>query len=346
MKIANRVVGSGTPPMLIAEVAQTHDGSLGLAHAFIDAVADVGADAIKFQTHIAEAESTVEEQFRIKFSLQDATRFDYWKRMEFTPEQWQGLVDHASKRGLIFLSSVFSVAAVEMLNQIGIPAWKLGSGEISTPDILSALSRIGKPVIVSTGMSSFAEIAQAVDLVLSSGLDLALLQCTTRYPNPLETVGINVMDELRERFGCPVGLSDHSGSPYPALLAMARGADLLEVHVTLDRRMFGPDVSSSVDLDEFRLIANARNAFAIMDRSPVDKDEEAAKLDPQRSTFGKSVAPARHLPAGTVLEPSMLTLKKPGNGISPSTLELLIGRRLARSVVSNRLLQEEDLEPR
>ena len=287
--------------------------------------------------------STFDEAFRVKFSLQDTTRYDYWKRMEFTAEQWAGLSEHSGKRGLIFLSSVFSVSALEMLDRIGVPAWKLGSGEISTPDLLTAAAKTGKPLLVSTGMSTYEEIGATVAKVRGAGLGLVLFQCTTRYPNPLDRVGINVMDELRTRFDCLVGLSDHSGIPYPSLLALARGADMLEIHVAFHRGMFGPDVPASVTFDELRLICKARDAFVEMDGSPVDKDREAAELAELRRLFGKSVAPVRDLPAGTVLEASMLTLKKPGTGIAPDLIPQLVGRRLVEAVKGDRLLRLEDL---
>lgn len=342
--IEGRRVGGGERAFIIAEVAQSHDGSLGLAHAFIDAAADAGADAIKFQTHIAAAESTKDEKFRVHFSLQDKTRYDYWRRMEFKPEEWEGLAAHARQRGIVFLSSVFSVAALEMLDRLGVAAWKLGSGEIATPDLLAAAARTGKPLLISTGMSCFDEIAVAVDSARSAGLGHALFQCTTRYPNPLDRVGLNVMEELRRRHRCPVGLSDHSGSPHPSVLAIARGADLIEVHVAFHRGMFGPDVPASLTFEELRAVIAARDAFRTIDSNPVDKDMEAAELALLKQLFGKSVALTRDAPAGTVLTADLLTLKKPGDGIPPGKLTSLVGRRLVRAVAADRVLQLEDLD--
>jgi N,N'-diacetyllegionaminate synthase len=341
--IGDREIGREQPCFLIAEVAQSHEGSLGMAHAFIDATADAGVDAIKFQTHIADAESTLDEDFRTRLSGQDQTRYDYWKRMEFTAEQWESLSRHAQKRGLIFLSSVFSVPALLLLDLIGVPAWKFGSGEITTSDLLNAAAATGKPLLVSTGMSSLAEIAKVAGLLRAKELKYALFQCTSRYPNPLSKVGLNVMEELR-RFDCPVGLSDHSGSPYPALLALARGADLIELHVTFSRQMYGPDVAASVTFEEMKLIVAARDAFRTIDTHPVDKDAEADELASMKTLFGKSIAPVRDLPSGTILCRDMLTLKKPGTGLSPGLLDGLVGRRLARAVSANRLLQSDDVE--
>ena len=140
--------------MIVAEVAQAHDGSLGSAHAFIDAIANAGADAVKFQTHIAAAESTPAEPWRVKFSYQDATRYDYWKRMEFTEAQWLGLKNHAEERKLLFLSSPFSMEAVELLQRIGIRAWKIASGELTNVPMLGRIVESGLPIILSSGMSS------------------------------------------------------------------------------------------------------------------------------------------------------------------------------------------------
>jgi N-acetylneuraminate synthase len=265
--------------------------------------------------------------------------------MEFTSEQWEGLARHAEQVGLLFLSSAFSIAAVELLDRIGVPAWKVGSGEFRSWELLTAMARTGRPVLLSTGMSRVNEVAAGVDAVRANGGHVALLQCTSRYPAKLQDVGLNVLTELRERFDTAVGLSDHSGTPWPALAAMALGADLVEVHVTFDRRMFGPDTPASITLDEISLLAGARDAFFEMLMNPVDKDAMAAELSSMRDLFAKSLAPVRPLPAGTVLEASMLTPKKPGTGIPSEELEQVVGRRLIRDVQPNRLLSREDLEP-
>lgn len=337
-------IGANSRTFIIAEVAQAHDGSLGTAHSYIDAVADVGADAIKFQTHIAEEESTLDEPFRIKFSQQDATRYDYWKRMEFTEEQWTGLAKHARERDLIFLSSAFSVKAVEILRNVGMHAWKVGSGEVWSGALLNAMAQNGSPILLSTGMSTYSEIEATVNRIKERGLPFAVFQCTSKYPASLEEVGLNVIEEIRKRFKCPVGLSDHSGSIFPGLAAMALGVDLLEVHVTFHKKMFGPDVPASITLDELQLLVEANKAFQIMSNNPVDKDLSALGLSETKALFTKSVAPTRPLPQGTVLERDMLTLKKPGTGISSGRLKELIGRRLIREVTPERLLRWEDLE--
>lgn len=344
ISIGQHRIGQGTPAFLIAEVAQAHDGSLGLAHAYIDAAAAAGADAVKFQTHFAANESTLDEPFRVKFSLQDDTRYAYWKRMEFTPEQWSGLADHAKDKGLVFLSSAFSIEAVHVLKKLGMPAWKVASGELGSTSILNAMIEAGGPFLISTGMSGWPEIDQLVERVRGAGREVAVMQCTTKYPTPLEQVGLNVLDEMRARYGTPVGLSDHSGRVEPAFAALARKADFLELHITLDRGMFGPDVPASLTVEEFRRVAEFRDAMAVMESHPVDKNAMAEELAQIRAMFRRSLAPARDLSAGTVLTADLLTAKKPGTGIPEADLSKLIGRKLSRDVKPERLLRYDDLE--
>lgn len=343
-ELDGRAVGAGAPCLVIGEVAQAHDGSLGFAHAFIDAVAETGAHAVKFQTHIAEAESTRAEPFRVRFSDQDATRFDYWRRMEFTEEQWHGLASHARDRGLMFLSSPFSTAAVDLLERVGVPGWKVGSGETTNLPLLDRMSETGKPVLISSGMSTWSELDTAVARVAGGGSAVGVLQCTTEYPVSPERIGLNLIGELEARYGCPVGLSDHSGTIYPSLAAVTLGASVIEVHVTLSRSMFGPDVPASVTPEELR---NLVDGMAVIESSlahPVDKEAVAMDLQETKRIFGRSVAPTQALPAGTTLEASHLTLKKPGTGIPPERLGELVGRKLQRDVAADELLDEADLE--
>ena len=343
-QIADRIVGPGAPALLVADVAQAHDGSLGTAHAYIDAIADAGADAVKFQTHLADYESTLDEPFRVRFTTQDDTRYAYWKRMEFTAPQWGELAAHAADRGLLFLSSAFCPQAVDLLARVGMPAWKVGAGEFRSFDLVEAMTRHGKPIILSTGMSRRDEIDAMVRCVRERDVPLAVVQCVSRYPSTFAQVGLNLLPELADRFDCPVGLSDHSGSIYPALAAMARGAHLVEVHATFDRRLFGPDTSASVTMAELKILADGRDAIACMDAHPADKDAVATELETMRGLFSKSLAPLAPLAAGTVLKADMLMPKKPGTGIPPTEIESLVGRRLARDVTPQRLLAREDLE--
>jgi N,N'-diacetyllegionaminate synthase len=329
---------------LIAEVAQAHDGSLGFAHAYIDAAANAGADAVKFQTHIAAAESTPAEPWRVQFSRQDATRYDYWKRMEFTEEQWRGLKEHAEKRGMKFLSSPFSVEAAEMLTRVGVAAWKVASGEVNNVPMFERMAATGLPVLLSTGMSPLEEIDAAVERVQAAGLPAAVLQCTSAYPCPPEKVGLNLIPFFRERYACAVGLSDHSGTIYPGLAGATLGIDVLEVHVVLSRESFSPDLAASITTAELRQLVEGIRFIETMRSNPVDKNAMAREMAPLRDLFTKSVVTRTALEAGTILRPDHLTLKKPGTGIRGTDLPKVLGRKLARSIGANELLKESDLE--
>ena len=342
-EINDRCIGDSQKPFVIAEIAQAHDGSLGIAHAYIDAAAEVGADAVKFQTHIASAESTLDEPFRIKFSKQDESRFAYWQRMEFSPEQWSGLADHAREKGLVFLSSPFSLEALSLLSKLDVPMWKVASGEVSSGMLLDAMIDTGKPILISSGMSYWSELDKTITYLRQKQASYGVFQCTSMYPTPLDKVGLNVLDEMRGRYQCPIGLSDHSGNMYPAMVALAQGVDLLEIHLTMDHLMFGPDTSSSLNIPEFRQVCEFRDAIFQMKNNPVEKDLLADDLRGTRDLFMRSVALKCDLKAGTVITEDLITAKKPGTGIPYSQKDSVIGKTLVRDVTADRLVCREDL---
>lgn len=354
-KIGSQTVGEGRP-FLIAEIAQAHDGNLNFAHNFIDLLADAGVDAVKFQMHMPEYESTLEEQFRVPFTCLENNRYDYWARMNFSDEGWAALVKHCQERGVAFLCTPLCVEAIERLDRLGTPAFKVGSGEVMTPDLFESMARVGKPILLSTGMSSYAMIEDRVAFMRGRGVPFGLFQCTTKYPTPLHEVGVNVMDEMRRRFDCPTGMSLHTTNPNVALYALGRGADMVEFHATLHPRGFGPDVPGSLTIEQIADVAKARNEFYDMATHPVDKDAMAASLAGSYKIFSKSVAlrtrdedggvrEGTFYPAGTVLTAEMLVLRKPGGGVHPDDLEKTVGRVLAKDIWSReRVLREEDLK--
>lgn len=329
---------------IIAEISQTHDGSLGQAHAFIDAVADTGANAIKFQTHIAEAESTPNEPFRVKFSKQDATRYEYWKRMEFTELQWLGLIEHAQGKGLIFLSSPFSLEAFDLLQKLDIPAWKIGSGEVNNFQMLGKMAATKKPILLSSGMSTWAELDETVAFLRDRQAPFCLFQATTMYPTPPEKIGLNILTQYQHKYNCPVGLSDHSGKIFPSLAAFTLGARFIEVHVTMSKYMFGPDVSSSLTIEEMSQLVQGIRFLETTLANPLDKNQMANNLSQIREIFQKSVVPKRNLPAGTILSTDDLTCKKPRGGVAPEILPKLYGKRVKRDLATDEFFSLDDLE--
>jgi len=299
---------------------------------------------VKFQTHIAAAESTPAEPWRVRLNTQDASRYDYWKRMEFTESEWCGLKQHAVERGLDFLSSPFSIEAFELLHRVGVAAWKVASGEMSNPLLLERMTQTGLPILLSSGLSGLAELDAAVATVRRVGNPLGLLQCTSAYPCPPEKCGLNLIPFFGERYGCTVGLSDHSGTIFPGLAAVTLGIGVLEVHVTLSREMFGPDVPASVTTAELReLVTGVRYIERLM-ASPINKDATAHETLALRRLFTKNIVARTELFAGTLLREEHLALKKAGTGLAPARLPDLLGARLRRDVHADEPLLEADIE--
>lgn len=330
-------------PYLIAEIAQAHDGSLGILHSYIDAVAQTGVQAIKFQMHIAEAESSIHEPFRVKFSKEDATRYDYWKRMEFTLEQWKNIKKHCDDVGLDFICSPFSNLAVDWLEEVGVHTYKVGSGEVNNFLLLEKITQTGKPIIISSGMSSFAELDKTVDFLKRKNADFSILQCTTAYPTKPGQFGLNVIGELKERYKVTIGFSDHSAKISTGIAAVALGAEILEFHVVFNRSMFGPDAIASLTLEETKQLVEAVNEIHVAQNNPINKNsnEDFREL---KSIFEKSLAINKNLPQGHILTFADLESKKPkGYGISAVDFEKVIGRQLKTNKYQWDFLNEEDL---
>lgn len=329
---------------IIAEIAQAHEGSLGIAHSYIDALAKTGVDAIKFQVHIAEAESSFHEPFRIRSTTQDRTRFDYWKRMEFSPTQWQELKVHCDEAGVEFMASPFSNAAVDLLEEVGVKRYKIGSGEVNNFLLLQKIAETKKPIILSSGMSSLVELDKTVAFLRDLNADFSILQCTTSYPSRPENYGLNVIQELKERYGVTVGYSDHSAKIETCIAATALGADILEFHAIFNRQMFGPDATSSLEIDEIRQLVSAVKNISLVQQHPVDKRDNSHFKD-LKQIFEKSLAVNKKLQAGHALTFEDLEAKKPkGYGIEASKFREVIGRKLSRDFRQWEFLNERDVE--
>ncbi|MDO6600695.1 N-acetylneuraminate synthase family protein [Tenacibaculum sp. 1_MG-2023] len=326
----------------IAEIAQAHEGSIALAHKYIDAVAKTGCSAIKFQTHIASAESSIHEPFRIRFS-EDKTRFDYWKRMEFSLEQWKELKQHCDDVGLEFMSSPFSNKAVDLLEEVGVKRYKVGSGEVNNFVLLEKIAQTGKPVIVSSGMSSFEELDATVQFLKERNVAYSILQCTTSYPTKPIQFGLNVLQELKDKYNVPVGFSDHSSTIEACISATALGAEILEFHVVFDKNSKGPDATSSLTFDEVSMLVKAVNNIDIALKNPIDKNDNSQFSD-LKQIFEKSLAINKDLPKGHVLSFSDLETKKPkGFGILASNYQKVIGKKLKKDLQQWSFLNETDI---
>jgi len=329
---------------IIAEIGQSHDGSLGLLHSFIDAVSECGVDFIKFQTHIAQAESSDYEPFRVNFSYEDKTRYDYWRRMEFTLQQWREIKDHCEERKLEFVSSPFSNAAVDLLDEIGMNHFKIGSGEVNNLLLLEKIAKTGKEIWLSSGMSSFRDLDKSVRFIRERGNSIVVFQCTTQYPTTSKEIGLNVIGELRERYGLPVGLSDHSGTIYPGLAAVTHRAEFIEVHVTFDKRMFGPDSTSSLTLSELSQLVEGVRFLEESQNHPVDKDDDSKFIE-IKNIFGKSLAVSQNMEVNDVVHFEILESKKPaGKGIPVQEYQQVVGKKLKRRLGKWDFLNWEDIQ--
>ena len=323
---------------VIAEAGMNHDGDLDRAVRLAEVAAEAGADAVKFQLHDAAAETTRDAPPPPYF--QDEPRWEYFQRTAFTDEQWDELKRACESRGIEFLCSAFSVEALERLERLGVVRHKIGSGEVTNLALVRAARETGKQVLLSSGMSSWPELDAAVEV---AGPNVVVLQCTSAYPTRPEQVGLNVLGELRERYGKPVGFSDHTRGTAAALAAVALGAEVVEKHFTLSCEAYGPDAAMGLEPDELRAFVREIRELETMLASPVDKDDVAPFAEMKR-VFEKSVVAVEPIPAGTKLQAEMLAAKKPGTGIPASRLPELVGRRARTDIAADAVLTEDDVE--
>ena len=310
---------------IIAEIGSVHDGSFGNACKLIELIAQCGADVVKFQTHIAEAETLPDAPSPPYFS--DEPRMEYFRRTGFSLAQWRSLRDVCKTYQVEFLSSPFSQEAVDLLEEIGVSAYKIPSGEVTNLPLLEYIAQTGRPVFLSSGMSNWAELDQAI-AALAPGGPVTVLQCTSAYPCPPERVGLNLIAEMRIRWGIDVGFSDHTKDAAAAFAAAALGACVIEKHITFSRHMYGSDAANAMEPKDFANFCRGLRAIWIMSANPVDKDD----LSPYRAMkqiFEKSIATATALPKGHILGKQDLAFKKPGDGISAAQWKSVIGKRIA-----------------
>jgi N,N'-diacetyllegionaminate synthase len=327
-------------PAIIAEIGSVHDGSFGNACKLIEAAAKCGADVVKFQTHIAEAETLRGAATPAYFTGEP--RYEYFQRTAFSESEWLKLKAVCSHFGVQFLSSPFSIEAVDLLERVGVDAYKVPSGETSNTPLLERLAATGKGVLLSTGMSDWHEIDRAVS-ILKVGGPLVIMQCTSEYPCPPEKVGLNVITEMRERYGITVGFSDHTLGTSAAFAAAAMGADVVEKHFTFSRLMYGSDAANSMEPDEFLSFTSGIREIWKMRCNPVDKDDVGPYRE-MKQIFEKSIVMRSSFPVGHVLAESDFAFKKPGDGIPAARWPELVGRTLLRSVEANYKLSEEDCQ--
>jgi N,N'-diacetyllegionaminate synthase len=329
VSIGGRRVGAGEPVFVVAEAGVNHDGELATALTLIDAAADSGADAVKFQTFDPDALVTGDSKAMLA-------------RLRLGREEHQALIERSAARGIVFLSTPFDVGSAAMLAELGVPAFKVGSGELTSLPFLEFLAGQGLPILLSTGMSDLEEVQAAADVIRAHDAPLILLHCVSSYPAPAQQANLRAIDTLRDAFRVPVGYSDHCLGADVSLAAVARGACILERHLTLDRRRPGADHSMSMEPDDLRdLIERLRTieqALGDGRKQPQPSEEELRVL------ARRSIVAARPLAAGDLLTEDALAIKRPGGGLAPARLHSLVGARVARPLALDEQLTEAHLD--
>jgi len=330
---------------IIAEIGLAHEGSYALACSYILSAKKAGADAVKFQTHIAEDESSKYDDFRIRSQyIIDKNRKSFWQRTAFDLQTFAKLKKLTEKNGMFFLSSPFSIEAVELLKKIKISAWKIGSGELTNLPLINKIAQTKKPIILSTGLSNFFEIKKTVDLIRKFHNKIVLMQCTSLYPCPYEKLGLNVINELKKKFNLKVGFSDHSGDPLISFLAITQGADMIEAHVTYDKDIQTFDGTSSLNFKEFEFLTKSIKIFEQISKNKVNKKIIPSFLKRNKKLFEKSIFLNKSLFKNHKLSYKDLSFKKPVIGIHASDYQKCIGKKLKRNIKINDPLQWKDLK--
>lgn len=344
--IEGRPIGQGQPCFVIAEAGVNHNGDVALARELVHAAKECGADAVKFQTFKAErvvTQHAPKAAYQLNVTDPGESQLDMLKKLELSEAAHEEMLRLARSLGLVFLSTPYGSDDASMLDRLGLPAFKVASGQIVELSFLEFVARLGKPIILSTGMSSLEEVTQAVATIRNSGNgQVILLQATTNYPASPDEANLLAMDTMARTCSVNVGYSDHTPGIAVALAAVARGACVIEKHFTLDRSLPGPDQRCSADPAEFAaLIRGIRQVEAALgDGSKRPSVSERSNVTGMR----RSIVTAVDIPRGRTLTPEMLSFKRPGTGISPARLDEVVGRKSAVIIPRDTLLSFDHLQ--
>lgn len=344
--VAGKIIGEDAEPFIIAEAGVNHNGSVEIAKSLAETAAKAGADAIKFQTY--KTEDLVQKTAPLAQYQQENlagtkdSQFAMLKRYEFSFSEFRQVKQYCDERGILFLTTPHTGGAVLDFVDSLVPLFKIGSGDLTNHPFLREVARRGKPVIVGTGMGTLPEVRAVRDLFMEEGNDqLVFLHCTTNYPCDFHDVNLRAMETIRERTGCLVGYSDHTRGLDVAIIAVARGATVVEKHFTLDRSMEGPDHRASVTPTELEaLVTRTRRVPVIL--GSAEKKPTAAELA-NIPVVRKSLCFAQDVAPGTILQREHVRIMRPGTGIPPSKLETILGREVRRAAANGTLISQDDL---
>jgi N-acetylneuraminate synthase len=346
VELAGRAVGPGQPCFIIAEAGVNHNGDPRLAERLVDAAREAGADAVKFQTWVTEKLVTPDArlaEYQARNLGQSPSQYAMLKQLELGHDDFRRIKAHADRRGILFLSTPDEEDSADFLEELGVPAFKVGSGEVTNLPFLRHLARKGRPLILSTGMSTLGEVEAAVGAVEAAGnRGLVLLHCVSAYPAEPADCNLRAIDTLAAAFGCPAGFSDHTLGTEVAVAAAARGACVLEKHLTLDTQLPGPDHRASLDPREFaalvRAVRTVERALGDGAKRPTPAELETKKL------VQKTIVAARRVRAGERLTADALALRRAGAGLPAAYLPLVLGRAVNRELDANQALTGDLLQ--
>ena len=346
-QIANKTIGNGHPVFFIAEAGVNHNGSIDLAKELIDIAVEAEVDAVKFQTFKAEEMITKDApkaDYHIQTTGHDKqqTWYDLLKNQEISFEMHEELISYCETKEIIFMSTPYSLQGVDLLNDLGTPAFKVSSSDINNFPLLEHITKIGKPIIISTGASELEEVQSAVELFRKNQFqDFVLLQCTSNYPTVLEDSNLSVMQSYRSKFGCLYGYSDHTDSLVNPIAATALGSCVFEKHFTTDKKLPGPDHRMSMDPEELKqnvaAVRNTEKALGNPEKYVLPGEVEV------RGKIRKSIVASRKIFAGETIAMEMLAFKRPGDGIPPSQIEMLLGKKATHDMPADYQLRTEIL---
>ena len=341
--ISGRLIGDDSPCFIIAEAGVNHNGDLDLAKRLVEAAYDGGADAVKFQTFTASTlaiEDAPKADYQFETTSSTETQFQMLKRLELTESMHAELMAYSNEIGILFMSSPFDESSSDLLSELGVEVFKIPSGEITNLPLLDHVARKHKPMIVSTGMSYLSEVETAVRTIESVGNErIILLHCVSNYPADPSDINLAAMNTLREAFNTIVGYSDHTQGIQITLASVALGAKVIEKHITMDRNLPGPAHRSSLEPAEF---GHMVNSIRSVEKALGDgRKEPAASEMSTASVARKSLMSAKNLSMGSVMTANMMVTRRPGTGLSPSLMGLIVGRKVKTDIAAHTILTLE-----
>jgi N-acetylneuraminate synthase len=330
---------------VIAEAGVNHNGDLDMALQLVDAAAAAGADAVKFQTFIANrviSASAPKAKYQLQTTCATESQLDMIRPLQLSPQAHRELSDYSQERGVLFMSTPFDEDSVDLLDELGVPVFKIGSGEITNWPFLEYIARIGKPIILSTGMSYLSEVDEAVRVIRNAGCrQLLLLHCVSNYPAAPDDANLRAMETMMRAFQVPVGYSDHTPGIEVSLAATALGACVIEKHFTLDKNLPGPDHRASLEPSELAaLIKGVRTVEAALGHG--EKRPAASEVN-TAAVARRSLVAAQDINAGTVVTREMIAIKRPGTGLPPAMHSYLVGRTTRTNIPADTLISLEML---